>query len=122
MGEIESILTSIKKMLGYEEEFEEYDIDIMVHINSSFNTLTQLGAGPEDGFEIENELAKWSDFTTNKKIINKVKQYVYMNVKLIFDPPLSSWVADSMKSIIAESEWRIRTAVENGGDNTNVGI
>lgn len=113
MEQIESILTSIKKMLGIDESYTHFDADLIMHINSVFATLTQLGAGPEKGFSINDEDAKWSEFITDETILGFVKSYMHLKVKLLFDPPLSSAVIESMNKMISESEWRITTEVEN---------
>lgn len=104
---IESILTSIKKLLGITEEDEHFDADIIIHINSAFATLYDLGVGPSTCFEIIDKESVWTDFTEGDKELNPVKSYVYMKVKLIFDPPLSSSVMEAMKQSIAETEWRL---------------
>lgn len=110
---MESILTSIKKLLGIAEEYEHFDVDLIMHINSVFLNLTQLGVGPKDGFIIEDETAEWTDFIGDSVQLQAVKSYMYMKVKLLFDPPLSSAVIESTNRIIAELEWRLRLAAES---------
>lgn len=111
---MESILTSIKKLLGITEEYTHFDTDIIVHINSVFATLNQLGVGPTEGYSIEDEIDSWSDFLGDKeKLLNSVKTYTYLKVKLLFDPPLSSAVIESMNRQIAELEWRINVMAES---------
>ena len=107
-----SILTSIKKMLGIAEDYTEFDEDIITHINSVFLNLTQLGVGPEEGFMIEGDTAVWEDFIDNSIQLQAVKTYVYLKVKLLFDPPLSSSVTESINRMIAELEWRLNAAVD----------
>ena len=109
---MESILTSIKKLLGIPEEYTHFDPDIVMHINSVFTILTQLGVGPADGFMIEDESALWSDFIPTKSKIECVKSYVHLKVKLLFDPPLNSAVIESMNRMISELEWRLFVAVD----------
>ena len=109
---MESILTSIKKMLGINEEYEHFDADIIIHINSVFSILTQLGVGPTDGFTISDKTATWSQFVGDNNTIELVKTYTYLKVKLIFDPPLSSAVLESMKQMISELEWRLNVSVD----------
>lgn len=109
---MESILTSIKKLLGITEEDTTFDTDIIIHINSVLMILNQLGVGPAEGFGIEDSSAEWSDFVYNTSQIESVKTYVYMKVKLMFDPPLSSSAVESMKQIISELEWRLLVAVD----------
>ena len=109
---MESILTSIKKLLGITEEDTTFDTDIIIHINSVLMILNQLGVGPAEGFSIEDSSAEWSDFIYDTSQIESVKTYVYMKVKLMFDPPLSSSAVESMKQIISELEWRLLVAVD----------
>ena len=107
-----SILTSIKKLLGVAEDYAEFDEDIMTHINSVFLNLTQLGVGPEEGFMIEDNTAEWVDFINDSIQLQAVKTYVYLKVKLLFDPPLSSSVTESINRMIAELEWRLNVAAD----------
>lgn len=110
---MESILISIKKMLGLSEDYRQFDDDIIMHINTVFLNLTQLGVGPEAGFIIEDDSAYWSDFIDiENPQLHAVKTYMYLKVKLVFDPPLSSAVIESMKNQIAELEWRLNAAVD----------
>jgi len=115
---MESILTSVKKMLGIDEEDKHFDSDIVMHINSVFMTLTQLGVGPSEGFAIEDDLSSWTDFITNNSMIEAVKSYTYMKVKLMFDShSMSSSVIESYSRMISEYEWRINHAVEMSKSN-----
>lgn len=107
-----SILTSIKKLLGVAEDYIEFDEDIITHINSVFLNLTQLGVGPEEGFMIEDDTACWEDFIDDATQLQAVKSYIYLKVKLLFDPPLSSSVTESYNRMIAELEWRLNVAVD----------
>lgn len=107
-----SILTSIKKMLGIAEDYTEFDEDIITHINSVFLNLTQLGVGPEEGFMIEDDTTVWEDFIDDSIQLQAVKTYMYLKVKLLFDPPLSSSVTESFTRMIAELEWRLNVAVD----------
>ena len=109
---MDSILTSVKKMLATPEDYEQFDIDIIMHINSVFMILTQLGVGPEEGFTISNKSDKWSDFIGEGKLVELIKSYVYLKVRLIFDPPQSSSVIEAMNRQISEFEWRINVAVD----------
>ena len=108
----ESILTSIKKMLGPEEDYEHFDHDIITHINTALATLTELGVGPEAGFSITDKTAVWSDFISGDKLLNLVPTYVYLKVKLAFDPPTVAAVLDSMERQASQYEWRINVAAE----------
>lgn len=110
---MDSILTSIKKLLGIAEEYEHFDTDLILHINSVFAVLTQLGVGPAEGFAIEDASATWSDFMPNDPRLNFVKSYIHSKVRLLFDPPLSSAVMESISRSISELEWRIQVAADN---------
>lgn len=109
---MESILTSIKKMLGIAEEYTHFDADLIMHINSVFAILTQIGVGPSEGFSIEDENDVWEDFITEDSKLELVKSYTYMKVKILFDPPLISSVIESMNRMISELEWRIQVAAD----------
>ena len=110
---MESILTSIKKLLGIDEEYEHFDSDIIMHINSVFMILNQLGVGPTEGFSIKDKTATWEDFVTDLTKVEAIKSYVYLKVKLLFEPPLSSSVMESINRTISELEWRINVAAES---------
>lgn len=110
---MESILTSIKKLLGISEEYEHFDSDIIMHINSALMILTQLGVGPEEGFLIEDSSATWQDFLGTKIKFEAIKSYIYLRVKLLFDPPSSAVIA-SIDRQITELEWRININAESG--------
>lgn len=109
---MESILTSIKKLLGISEEYEHFDADLIMHINSVFMILTQLGVGPSEGFRITDKSEIWTDFISEPARIDLVKSYMYLKVKLLFDPPSSSAVIESMNRMISEFEWRLNVAAE----------
>lgn len=111
-NELNSILTSIKKMLGPVEEYEHFDADLIIHINSAFSILTQLGIGPKEGFVIHDKSTLWTDFLKDETKLEMVKSYVYMKVKLIFDPPTSSPALASMERMVTEFEWRSNIAAE----------
>lgn len=107
----ESILTSIKKLLGIAEEYTNFDTDLIIHINSAFMILDQLGVGPEEGFTIEDGDSIWSDFISESNL-ELIKSYVYMKVRLMFDPPSSSALIESMNRQISEFEWRLHVAAD----------
>lgn len=109
---MESILTTIKKLLGIAEEYEHFDSDIIVHINSAFMILTQLGVGPAKGFSISDEMSLWSDFLGDDPRLEAVKTYIHLKVKLLFDPPTNSAVIESLNKSISELEWRLNVAAE----------
>ena len=108
-----SILTSIKKLLGITKEYTNFDSDIMMHINSVFMILNQLGVGPAEGFRIEDSKATWDDFIDEESNLDAVKSYIHLKVKLLFDPPINSSVMESMKQTINELEWRINVKAES---------
>ena len=111
---MESILTSIKKQLGYEADETGFDDEIITHINSVISDLTQLGVGPSEGFEIEDETSIWTDFIPDMRKFNGVKTYIYMRVKLIFDSStMSSALIESFNRQIDRFEWRLRHAAES---------
>lgn len=107
----QSILTSVKKVLGITEDDTSFNTDIVLHINSVFAILNQVGIGPEDGFVIEDASSTWDDFVTDVKMAS-VQTYVYLRVRLLFDPPTTSFVIDSFKRQIDEIEWRLNVVRE----------
>lgn len=110
----ESILTSIKKLLGISEDYTQFDTDIIIHINSVFSILHQLGVGPDDGFEIADETTIWEDYTEDLALISSVKTYIYLKVRSYFDPPTSGTAVDAINQQIKELEWRLNVAVDTG--------
>lgn len=109
----ESILTSIKKLLGLTKEYTNFDADIIMHINSVFMILNQLNVGPSDGFRIEDDSSTWDEFITEDDNLDAVKSYIHLKVKLLFDPPLNSAVMEAMKQTINELEWRLNVQAES---------
>lgn len=107
----DSILTSIKKLLGLTEEDDSFDMDIIIHINSVFSILKQLGVGPEEGFSISDDSSVWTDFVNDARL-NDVKSYVYLKVKQLFDPPTVGAVAESTNNLIKELEWRMNVEAD----------
>lgn len=108
---MESILTSIKKLLGISEEYDHFDQDIIMHINSVFMILRQMGVGPSRGFSICDDTAEWTDYLPNIEEIEAVKTYIYMKVRLVFDPPTGG-VLEMYKECIKEFEWRLNMEAE----------
>lgn len=119
MEDTESILTSVKKLLGIAEDYTVFDTDLVLHINSVFLTLSQLGVGPEEGFMITSEDETWGDYMNSGALLNAVKSYVYLKVRLLFDPPSSSSVSDSVRNMISELEWRINVEGENSKEESD---
>jgi len=104
----QSILNTVKKILGLASEDTVFDLDVITHINTAFSTLYQLGVGPTDGFAIEDDTATWSDFIEGDiTIVNACKTYVYLRTRLLFDPPPTSFAIQAMKEQLTEYEWRI---------------
>ena len=113
---MESILTSIKKMLGIAEDYVHFDPDIIMHINSVLMTLTQLGVGPSSGFYIEDETTSWTEFIPDMTKLQAVKSYVYLKVRLLFDPSsLGSATLAAYERQILELEWRLNISAEDSG-------
>ena len=109
---MESILTSIKQLLGIKEEYEYFDDQIIMHINSVFFILNQLGVGPSEGFSIEDKFATWNDFLPDEQNLEAVKSYIHLKVKLLFDPPMSTAVTESINRLISELEFRLNAETE----------
>ena len=109
---MESILTSIKKLLGIVEECGDFDTDIIIHINSALFDLTQMGVGPQNGFSIQDDLLKWSDFLEDSTKYEAVKTYVFLKVKTVFDPPASATVLEAYNRRILECEFRLNVQAE----------
>lgn len=107
-----SILNSVKLALGILPEYTAFDDTIIMHINSVFSILTQLGVGPDNGFSIADSTTDWSEYISNDAQLNMVQTYMNKKVGLMFDPPLSSAVMESQKNIISELEWRLNVAVD----------
>lgn len=109
----ESILTSVKKLLGIDESYTHFDPDLIMHINSVFSILTQMGVGPPNGFSITGSSEVWNDFITKEpNNFSLVKSYMHLKVKLLFDPPLGSAVIESINRQISEFEWRLFVAAD----------
>jgi hypothetical protein len=112
----DSILSSVKKVLGIAEDYTIFDLDIILHINSALATLTQLGIGPEDGFMIEDSSTTWDQFLVdsgNRIKLNNVKTYICLRVRLWFDPPQTSFMNEAFERQLSELEWRINVTRES---------
>lgn len=108
-----SILDTTKKALGIYPDDTNFDTDIVMHINSTFGILNQLGVGPDDGFEIEDSSTTWDEYLLNKKILNPVKTLMYLQVRLWFDPPTTSFDLAAKKEQLQELQSRINMMVDN---------
>lgn len=123
---MDSILGSIRKLIGgvaiEDGEVGPFDTDLILHINSVFNIVNQLGVGPEIPFQIVDDTATWTDFFEDQKVVNLVKSYMYLKVKILFDAPQSGVLHEAMERQIQEFEWRLvvegqhQDAIEEGGD------
>lgn len=109
---MDSILDDIKKVIGIEPSATNFDTDLVMHINSTFYILNQLGVGPDDPFTVVDSSSKWDDFITDTSI-DIIKSYMYLRVRLLFDPPANSFVVDSINKQINEFEWRMQVGTEN---------
>jgi hypothetical protein len=108
----DSILATIKKMLGLEDNYTPFDIDVKVFLNSALMTLQQIGVGPKEGFIVKDFTQTWNDFLPKDTMLEAVKTYLYLCVKMAFDPPSNSFVMDAMKQQKEELEWRLREQAE----------
>jgi len=109
---MENILDSIKKLLGIDEADLNFDQELIMHINSVFMVLNQLGVGPVGGFKISSNEETWTDFVGARLDLESVKSYIYLKVRLLFDPPQNSFLVGSIEKQIEEHEWRLRAQVE----------
>lgn len=119
---MESILNSIKKLLGITEEQKHFDADIIMHINSVFSVLNQLGVGPAEGFRIDDDIDTWNDFIQDSSKLELVKSYMYLRVRILFNPPSSAAVMNAIKETITEYESRLNIIAEsqiNSEENQN---
>ena len=113
---MESILTSIKKLIGITEDYKHFDTDLIIHINSVFMILSQMGIGPDNGFSISDETTIWNDYLSEgNKNFEAVKTYMYLKTRIVFDPPQSSSTMEAMKQTISELEWRLNVEAEQKG-------
>lgn len=110
---MDSILISIKKLLGIDQQDTSFDADVIMYINGAFMELMQLGVGPEFGFIIYGENETWPEFLGDRKDLESVKTLTYLKVRILFDPPSSSAVLESIQRKISEYEWRVKAQVES---------
>ena len=107
-----SILDTIKKLLGFEKDYTAFDLDIMTHINAAFLSLQQIGVGPKKGYSISGPENEWGEFLSNGPLLDSVKSYMYVKVRLLFDPPTMASVLTSMENLVKELEWRLNHEAE----------
>lgn len=105
----QSILTSTKKILGIAESYTVFDLDVLTHINMAFSVLNQLGVGPIDGFSIEDADAEWTDYDVPDNQLHMIKTYIFLKVRMAFDPPPTSFLIDSSNEQIKQYEWRLNS-------------
>lgn len=113
-----SILSDVKTSLGIPTELNAFDADIILHINSELMTLNQIGIGPASGFILTNGSEEWTDFT-DRTDISAIQQYVYLRVRMLFDPPNNSHVMTAMENKCSELIWRLNVQAETE-DLTNL--
>lgn len=106
-NEMDSILLSVKKMIGIPNDYDVFDTDIILHINTVFDGLNQMGVGPEEGFSISDSSTEWSEFLTFGKNSEMVKTYMYLKVRMLFDPPSNGTLSNVLSEQIKEYEWRL---------------
>ena len=116
MNNEESILDYVKKLLGIQKDYTHFDPDIIYGINAAFAVLTQLGVGPEEGFMVSDDTAKWTDFVSDTARLSLIKEYVCLKTRLLFDPPTSAVLIDVMNKSASEYEWRLYIASD--GDDS----
>ena len=116
---MDSILNTIKEMLGIDKNDSAVDVDIIAQINNAIMILRQLGIGPKEGFKIEGQRESWADLTNDSEMIESVKVYIYLKAKTLFDPTSSSVVSQAYKEEIRELEWRLNSEADYGEENTN---
>lgn len=110
----ESILVSVKRSVGIVPECSDFDSELIMHINTVLTILTQLGVGSTNGFYITGDAERWTDFITDMRNLHSIKSFVGLKVRLLFDPPTSSAVIDSINRLVSELEWRINVTVDPG--------
>lgn len=115
MAETNSILSSMKLMLGMEPEYTPFDTDVIININTVLAKLTQAGVGPREGFEITDDSQTWEDFIGTDKRLNMVKSYMYLELRRLFDPPQNSFTLDSIEKQAEEYLWRLNVQVDPEG-------
>lgn len=108
----ESILDSEKKLLGLDSSYDVFDDDLIIHINSIFGTLHQLGIGPAKQIVISDNTSTWSEYTTDETEVYEVRTYIYLRLRLLFDPPSNSFVYSGIQEQAKELEWRLNVKAD----------
>ena len=109
-----SILNDVKKVIGIDKDYNDFDSDLIMFINSAFFNLRQLGVGPKEGYSISGEKNDWSEFTADESLLTGVKPYIQQKVRLQFDPPTTSFGITSAEKVIDEYEFRLLVASDKG--------
>lgn len=110
---MKSILSTIKKLLGIDEDYAHFDPDIIIYINSAISALRQIGVGPSEGYSIVGAEETWEDYLKEKlPLLTDATNYIYLKTRIIFDPPANSFVLDAIERTIKELEWRLNFEVE----------
>lgn len=115
---MDSILGSVKKVLGIHEDYDAFDTDVIMHINTAFFLLNQLGVGPEKGYRIEDGTSKWSDYLDSSLDLDAVKSYIFVRVRLLFDRPETSYGIQALERQASEFEWRLSVQVDRRRDES----
>ena len=110
-----SILNSVKKQIGFDEDYNHFDEDLILLINSALSVMTQVGVGPSEGFRINDSSSDWEDFLDDDPRLDMVKEYVFLRAKVIFDPPQSGSVLEAYQNRIQELEWRANIVADDWG-------
>lgn len=110
---MDSILDSVKKVLGIEADYTVFDVDILMHINSTFAVLTQLGVGSPSGYYILDSSPVWNDYLVADATLNMVRSYMFIKVRLLFDPPGTSFHLNALEAQAKEYEWRLNVVRES---------
>lgn len=110
----DSILITIRNMIGPSASYDVFDIDLIIHINTAISRLAQLGVGPRPPFKIRDEAATWDDYLGDSELYEDVKQYIYLKTRLIFDPPESGTVMNAYKEQIDTLEWTLKEVARFG--------
>ena len=110
---MDNILASIKERIGIAEDDNTFDTDIIDLINSAFADLNDIGVGPSEGFSISDNHDLWDDFSEDVRVLSSVKDFVYLTVKLTFDPPTQSALLTSMENRLKKLEWRLNVKCDS---------
>ena len=110
----DSILITIRNMIGPSASYDVFDTDLIININASISRLAQLGVGPRPPFKIQNDTATWADYLSDSSMLDDVKQYIYLKTRMVFDTPASGTVANAFKEQIDMLEWTLKEVARFG--------